>query len=433
MNIKFAPTPKQHIAWQYLTDKTTIHIFFAGGVGGGKSYLGCNWIFINCLQFPGSRWLMGRSRLNNLKRTTVKTFTDICKNNKFTKYKINNQSNTINFDNGSEIILMDMNSYPQDTDYDRLGSLEISGAFLDELSEIAYKGFEVLTSRIRYKLDEFGLTPKLLCASNPSSGWPKNYFYQPYVEDRELEHVKFIPALITDNKYIPESYIKSLELTLDDALKERLLHGSWTFDQDDYYLFEYEKLQQTFYNSTFENQSQTMYLTIDVADLGKDSTIICVWLGWNCIKLIKLEKNETSQVVDKIRQLMNEYKVQVSHVIVDATGVGAGVASYLKGCIRYMAASSPLDKQGFRNIKAQLMYKFAEKINKYEVNFNFAYDDKIIQECLLFKKVFNNGIAGITPKDVIKQKLGRSPDIVESLYLRAYWEFGHSKPVYRIR
>lgn len=431
MEIVFKPTIKQHQAWKYLQDKTTNHILYGGSAGSGKSLLGCYWIFISALQYPGTRYLIGRARLNNLKRTTLKTLLDIFKLNNFTNYHLNNINNTITFQNASEILLMDLYPYPNDPDYDKLGSLEITGAFIDELSEISYKGFEVLTSRIRYKLNEYNLIPKLFCASNPYQGWSKNYFYIPYTENCEKEHVKFIQALPTDNQYLPKEYLETLNRTLDVALKQRLLHGDWNFDGDEYNLFQYEKLQQTFYNEYFVNPSDKDYITVDVGDLGKDKTVIGLWKGWNCKKLYKLEKNETTQVVAKVNEIRIEYKVPINHIIIDSVGVGAGVASLLKGCVRYMGSNKSINS-GYKNIKTEMMYKFAEKINNLEVNFNFGYNDDIIQEALLYKKEFGNNTAGITSKEDIKQRLGRSPDTIDSLYLRAYFDLNKRQNIIKV-
>jgi phage terminase large subunit len=436
MDITFKPEPKQHLAWTYLNDKTTTQILYGGSAYCGKSYLGCMWIFLSCIQYPGARYLIGRSRLNVLLRSTLNTFIQICKNFNFTAYKINYGSNIIKFNNGSEVILLDMYSYPNDPNYDRLGSLEITGAFLDELSEISEIGFKVLGSRIRYELDKFNLTPKLFCASNPYNGWSKNHFYIPYKENRLPEYVKFIPAFAQESSFSKteggQAYLNNLYNTLDHSLRQRLLYGNWDFEGDEYNLFYYEKLQQCFYNEYFVNTDDKTYITADIGDLGNDKTVIGIWKGWNCLKLIKLEKNETTQVVQKINELRQEYKVLISNIIIDATGVGAGVASLLKGCIRYMAASKAIDGQGYRNIKTQLMYKFAEKVNNLEVNLNFGYDDGLVQECLLYKKEFNETTAGLTGKDDIKKALSRSPDTIDCLYLRAYWEFQRKNTIIRV-
>jgi PBSX family phage terminase large subunit len=423
MVIDFKPTLKQHEAWHFLQDKTTTHILYGGSVGSGKSFLGCYWIFLSSILYPGSRYFIGRSRLNVLKRTTLKTLLDIIKTNNYEdKCSYNSQSNTMLFDNGSEIIFLDLYPYPADQDYDRLGSLEITGAFIDELSEISYKGFEVLYTRIRYKLNEFNITPKLFCASNPANGWPKNFFYKPYIDKEQKSYVKFIQALPTDNKYLPQSYLDGLSQTLTSGLKQRLLYGSWDFDSDDYALFQYDRLSQCFYNDYFKNEDTEKYLTCDIADLGNDRTVLSYWVGWSLQQMKILKQKETTQVVQAIKDLMTEYRIPINHIIVDSVGVGAGVASLLKGCVRYSGGEKTINNEKFRNIKTQLMYKFADKVNLGEVNFNMPYNDDIIQECLLYKKEFKSEVASITPKDEIKQRLGRSPDLVDSIYLRSYFD-----------
>ena len=72
-NIKFTPSLKQHIAWQYLTDNETTEIGYGGAAGGGKSYLMCYWLTIMCLQYPKTRYGFARKELKTLKRTTLMT------------------------------------------------------------------------------------------------------------------------------------------------------------------------------------------------------------------------------------------------------------------------------------------------------------------------------------------------------------------------
>lgn len=420
--ITFSPTIKQHETFQYLQDDRTHSVLFGGGVGGGKSYLIASYLIISCFRYPGSRHLLGRSRLSVLRRTTVKTIQDLILKWGLLDYvQFNSQTNTYTFTNGSEILLMDLFPYPADSDFDRLGSLEISSVCIDELSEISYKAFEVLKTRIRYKLDDFHIIPKILCCSNPTRSWVQNYFIKTPSPD-----TKFVQCLASDNPHLPQSYISSLQ-GLNISLKERLLYGNWDYMDSDFELFQYEPLLNTFYNEGFKNTSEETFLTVDVGDVGSDKSFIGVWKGWNCIQKVILEKTETSGVVNKCKELIGTYKIRITNVIVDSVGVGAGVASYLKGCIRYYGNGACLNGEKFTNIKSQLMYKYAEKVNNYEVNYNFEYDDKMIQEHLAYCKTIKEDKFGITPKEQVKQKLGRSPDSIDSLYLRAYFEY--KKPV----
>ena len=142
--------------------------------GGGKSALGCYWLIKNCLKYKGTRWVMGRASLKTLKETTLNSFYDIAKIQGLKMgehYFFNAQANIITFFNGSTILLKDLFSYPSDPNFDELGSLEITGAFVDECNQISEKAWNILMSRIRYKLDENGLIPKILGTCNPSKGY----------------------------------------------------------------------------------------------------------------------------------------------------------------------------------------------------------------------------------------------------------------------
>ena len=77
IKIDWEQTEKQTEAWFKLTDKTTTEILYGGGAGGGKSFLGCAWLLISAIKYPGTRYLMGRSELKRLKQSTLKTFLSI--------------------------------------------------------------------------------------------------------------------------------------------------------------------------------------------------------------------------------------------------------------------------------------------------------------------------------------------------------------------
>ena len=132
-----------------------LFVYLRGGenAGGGKSALGVLWLIEQCQAYPGIRCLMGRSKLKALKETTLNTFfqlsTDLGISN---QYNFNAQSGIIYWNNGSEILLKDLYAYPSDPNFDSLGSLEISLAFIDECNQISFKAWQIVKSRIRYNL-----------------------------------------------------------------------------------------------------------------------------------------------------------------------------------------------------------------------------------------------------------------------------------------
>src|SRR5687768_16262315 len=109
------PTPKQHLAWQKLQDKTTRAVVFGGGAGGGKSFLGCDWILTNCYFYPGTRWFIARDSLKSLRESTLISWYKVLQHHKIKHeglFKYNGQDNFFLFNNGSRVDLVDMGWYP---------------------------------------------------------------------------------------------------------------------------------------------------------------------------------------------------------------------------------------------------------------------------------------------------------------------------------
>ena len=123
---------QEHAVW-FLKDNVTEEVLYGGAAGGGKSALGCLWLMEMCLKYPGTRWLMGRSKLKTLKETTLNTFFELATLLKLSgQFSYKSAQHVIYWNNGSEIILKDLFHYPADPNFDSLGSLEIKGDFIDE-------------------------------------------------------------------------------------------------------------------------------------------------------------------------------------------------------------------------------------------------------------------------------------------------------------
>lgn len=425
-------TVKQTKALDFLEDRKTTEVYYGGAAGGGKSFFGCYWLLKNVFKYPGSRWLMGRSELKNLKKTTLNSFFEVCKAQGIKvglHFKYNQQESIFQFINGSQILLADLFSYPSDPEFDNLGSLEITGAFIDEAPQVTEKAKNILKSRIRYKLDEFKIIPKLLMCGNPSKNWAYYEFYQPSKEGRLRPDRRFIQALVTDNPYISPHYIESLK-GLDNNTRERLLNGNWEYDDDPAALISYEKILDCFSND-FVN-SGSGYITADIARFGSDTTVIAVWDGFRC-KLNQYKGISVSETAQKIREYQSQLKIPNSRTIVDEDGVGGGVMDIL-GCKGFVnnsvALENPLKpglKENYANLKSQCYYRLAERINKdglYIDCKDIGIKAKIIQELEQVKQynMDKDGKKQILPKDKVKELIGRSPDFSDALMMREWFE-----------
>jgi len=415
---------KQTIAIELIEDNKTKEIIYGGGAGSGKTALGVYSILKNALKYDGSRWLIGRAVLKTLKETTLNSFYDVTRMQGLkagTHYQFNAQSNIITFQNGSTILLKDLFQYPSDPHFDELGSLEITGAFVDECNQITEKAWNIVKSRIRYKIDEFGLIPKMLGTCNPAKGWVYNNFYKPHKEGKLQDDKAFIQALAIDNPFISPHYIESLK-TLDNQSRERLLYGNWEYDDNDNALIGYDKIIDMFTNEHIPNGKG--YISADIARFGKDNTLIMVWSGFRVIEIHKLSHKATSEVAAFIKHLSKKHSIPYSQIICDEDGVGGGVVDYgFKGFVNNSKALTG----NYINLKSECYYKLAELINEagvWVMTEDVTIKKELTEELEWVQRhnADKDGKLAVLPKDKVKEHLGRSPDISDALMMRMWFE-----------
>jgi len=437
MNIIWKPSAKQEEAFDILNDDTTTELFYGGAAGGGKSYLGCCWIIINCIRYPGSRWLMGRAVLKSLKESTLLSFFMICKDwglRKGEHYKYNSIESVIRFDNGSEVFLKDLYSYPSDPEFDSLGSTEFSGAFIDEASQVTEKAKNIVMSRIRYKLEEFKIIPKLFVSSNPSKNWLYYDFYKLWKEKTLPPYRKFVVALVQDNPFISHHYIENLK-KLDKVSKERLLYGNFEYDDDPAKLFEYDDILDMFTNTPVEKEA-IKCLSVDVARFGADKTVIFLWKGYHVERVHEYKKLSVEQVKKKILEIAAANNIPRSKIVIDEDGVGGGVVDGIVGCKGFVNNSRAIEQKkkyetplhNYANLKSQCYFALADKVNQSKIS---IYKDispqkkeALIEELEQVKRkdIDKDNKLQIVGKDKVKENLGRSPDFSDAMMMRMYFE-----------
>ena len=426
---QYQPTylDRQKEALLYLAvDSPVEQVLYGGGAGGGKTRFGCMWQIQRRLKYAGTRSLIGRSKLDTLKKTTLNTFFETCADFGLLAdkhYNYNGQTNVITFFNGSEIVLKDLFAYPSNPNFDSLGSLEITDYFIDEVAEVTEKAVNIVHSRCRYKLNEFNLIPKGFLSCNPSKGWLYNQFYLKYRNNELPVHRAFVQALPTDNPHLPQAYIESLR-RLPEYDRKRLLEGNWEFDDDSDKLFATDNLLRMFRNELLDG---TKYITSDIARFGKDRTIICVWNGLTLVELKMLHKASIDEVVNEIRNTAKNHNVLLQNVVCDEDGVGGGVVDYLK-CRGFVNGSKAKQPQ-YQNLKSECYYTLAQYIEENKLTI-FVNDKKeqIVRELEMIKRhrADVDGKLQVTPKDQIKLREGISPDIADAIMMRMFFELNKS-------
>ena len=432
MNIDIKLTKKQSTAWKFLMDDITNEVLYGGSAGAGKSWLGCLWITTLCLQYGGIRCLIGRTVLQQLKMTTLNTLFETLQSMGLKSgehYTYNGQNNVITFQNKSEIVLKDLQYQPSDPNFDSLGGLELTAVFIDEAAQISNLAYNILKSRIRFKLNEYGLQPKILMTCNPGQVWLKKVFYLPYIQDTLPENMKFVPALPLDNPHLPDSYIQMLK-TLPQAQRRRLLEGDWNYMDEEDNLFDFDSISNSIFKSS-PNPTDKKYLSVDVARFGSDRSVAIVWSGLVVLEVLVYSKLSTTELSSYIRELIAKYGIHPNNVIVDSDGVGGGVADQIRGT-NFVNNSRPLHEENFTNLKSQCYVKLSESFKEGLISLNIldpVTTDELTQELLAIKlkDMDRDNKVGVQSKDEMKKVLGKSPDLSDALMMGMYFHIKNKK------
>jgi hypothetical protein len=344
-------------------------------------------------------------------------------------YVYNGQSNVITFQNKSEIVLKDLQYQPSDPNFDSLGGLELTAVFVDEAAQIGQLAYNILKSRMRFKLDQYGLQPKLLLTCNPGQVWLKKVFYIPYIQETLPSNMAFVPALPLDNPHLPASYIEMLK-SLPPQQRKRLLEGDWNYMDESDNLFDFDSIANSVYKFVPQTTDKK-YLSVDVARFGADRSVAIVWSGLVVLEIFIYSKLSTTELSAEIKELIAKYGIHPTNFIVDSDGVGGGVSDQLRAT-NFVNNSSPLHKQNFSNLKSQCYVKLSEMFKEDKISLNIINPqivDDLTQELLSvkLKDVDKDNKVAVMSKDEMKKILGKSPDISDALMMRMYFEIKNMK------
>jgi phage terminase large subunit len=445
MEIQFkTKNDNQLLAAQYWLDDTTEEILFGGGKGGGKSYLGCSLIFGDALIYPETHYFIARQELIDLRKYTIPSIHEVFKNwhLKIEDYATyNGQDNVFNLSNGSKVYLIACKEIPSDPMFERFGSMQMTKGWIEEGGEISESAKSNLWLSIgRWKNEEYGLKKKLLITANPKKGWMKRDFIDPYKQGLLPPSRQFVKSLATDNPYLPKDYIDTLSNEKNLVRRQRLFEGDWDYDEDKDSLITYDALADTFTNTIVKDGQK--YLTVDVARLGRDSTVMSFWEGLELYKIEKYQKQDTDATKQKIKDFAATEKIPYSNILIDEDGIGGAVVDGLFGVKGFIANTSPLPtaneirmklikseinaRPNFKNLKAQCGFKLAEMINERKLAIRTGeYRDDIIEEltAILRQKNFDKeGKMQLIPKDEVKTAISRSPDVGDTILMRMLFE-----------
>lgn len=401
-------------------------------------------------KYPGIRIGLGRKEGIRLRQTTVVTLlreAHPIMGVKDKEYVYQDQRGVITYKNGSQIQLIDLNYQPSDPDYDTLGSLNFTHVVIEEAGEIRKKARDVFGSRKnRFMNDKYNIVGKTVLTQNPSQNFTRQEFYEPYkalgmgshriwpIGDVEVApgvmkvaYRAFVKSLPTDNPFIPRNYIEVLK-NLPPQEKKRLLQGNWDYMDDDDVLFPSLLLDRASIGELDdETNPPRKFIGVDVADKGKDKTIVSLLVNGQLRDQRRLQVDTSGEKpiselysleLIKYAQQHGLNANQARQVAIESNGVGVGMRDFMrtKGwfCTDYVATSQSRSDGYYRLHTAMDEGSFQiwnqistmTELRKQLMVHTYEFDDKLQPKVLAKKK--------------IREELGYSPDEADSAMI-ANW------------
>lgn len=208
-------------AWEY---EAQIIAWF-GGYGSGKSRDSLTEVLLRALENPGGTGLLTAPTLQQLKRTTLKTFfNEVCPPVLIERY--NKSDGEIELVNGFIFYTI-----PSD-DEEKLRSINAGIIHMEEASGIDRTIYDQLLTRLR---DPHVKNRLFAICSNPDVGWIKEIFAdnEARKDPSHPEHDEYNPFIHTFiwptrlNKYLPPDFIEMISKGKPEWWIKRYLEGSF--------------------------------------------------------------------------------------------------------------------------------------------------------------------------------------------------------------
>lgn len=394
---------------------------FGGAMGGGKTGAIVNEGTQLNLDYPENFGLLMRKTWPSFRDTVLpqlERFTDLRLISQWNK-----SEHLITYINGSKTRYGGLGDKPND--WEKFMSGEYGWIALDQAEQFTFNEFRMLATRLRLRIP--GIKYFFLLTCNPNVGWIKDYFIESNRNDRV-----FIPALPEDNQAnLPADYIQRMREVLTPQEIKALLEGDWSAIGAPDDVFEYSKVQAAMKRNL--KPGLPISIGIDVARFGDDETTLITAEGLKVRIYDHYQGYDTMKTAGNGRECARALKkswgdeMTALEFKIDADGNGAGVVDRLNEQRSDMkeelklesliiteihGAAKPKDPRAFKNLRAEIHWGLRELLGDLDL----PNDDELRSQFMAIKYSTNSaGQKFIIPKDEIKKKLGRSPDIAEGV------------------
>lgn len=257
-----------------------------------------------------------------------------------------------------------------------------------------------------------------------------------------IKSFAFYQGLISENTALLENnagYVGSLAAS-GGKNAQALLEGNWNADpeEDERAPITSEAARTVFTNDPQINPEK--WVTVDLADYGKDNLVAFAWNGFHITDILILTKSTPRQNAEKTRIFAQENGVAESHIIFDGTS-GRYFNDYIPDAICYYSS-----KQSFGmyynqapTVKDMCYLRLVKMINDgyitmsekvsrqnyihQEIHHSITVGVEFMEECSVVRfKELPNGGKKLLSKIEMNKRLGRnrSMDVLDPCAMRMY-------------
>lgn len=406
-----------------------------------------------CKKYPNTRWGLARKELKSLKQTTLATL--LAKVHPAlgiteSDYRMNLLESTLEYVNGSQVLLLDLTAKPSDPEMESLGSLELTGAFIDEAGEVTKKAYDILASRVnRWMNEEYGITGRVTSSCNPTPGFVRQEFYDKYdalgggrmqkwktgkvwVNGEQLDaYSAYVRSTALDNPFISRNYIEQLR-RLPPQEKKRLLDGDWNYTDEDDSLFPMKLIDKmTVYEmpepelTPKGEEKFNKFIGVDPSDSGKDDTVATLIENGVIREQVEIKSPDGKDAVismfiaGKVIEFAEKHGFTAPlarNITIEGNGIGAALRDSLKTLgwnVNVYTATLQSRSEGY--------YKFMTDANDDKIKIWHEVVEKglLVRQLSAHKYDLDTGKPRITNKKALRTVLGRSPDHADSAMIAA--------------
>lgn len=434
--VKWLLSDKQIEALESLKQDDISELLFGGAKGGGKSIVGCRWIFLMAQwvirefklspqTHPVPIAFIGRKKGKHFKDTTLETWKKFIPTN---QYEIKEGAQEIIINNTVKIHYGGLDSQEM---IEKFNSAEYAFIFIDQGEEITQDDYGMLKATLRLKINGRALPYKILLTANPAQCWLKTDFIL-----QQLKGKRFIPALPSDNPFLPDTYINTLKESFKHRpeLLEAYLYGSWDVLESANIIIQGKWVQRAVKRQLHPIGTKRI-VVCDPSAFGDDETVIYVMKNEQIIDELIYGKREPMETAGNLIALRNKY--QASLIAVDV-GYMPGIVSRLKEILKDRplnkqtfqikgidSNATPLNSEKFKNVRAEMWWEAGEKF--YQNKTSIPDDWVLVNQLSSVKyKFVSGGKILVEPKEDIKKELGTSPDRADCYVMGLYaLKFAH--------